>query len=89
MYLEKAKELIDTDNASADALGMIELITSADDTISQLEESNNSLIEENRKLRDLNIKSLLGLSAEEVEEKEEKKEEEEKIKSFDEIKEEW
>ena len=89
MYLEKAKELIDTDNASADALGMIELITSADDTISQLEESNNSLIEENRKLRDLNIKSLLGLSAEEVEEKEEKEEKEETIKSFDEIKEEW
>lgn len=87
MYLEKAKELIDTENASADVLGMIELITSADDTISQLEESNNSLIEENRKLRDLNIKSLLGLSAEEVEEKEEK--EEEKLKSFDEIKEEW
>lgn len=89
MYLEKAKELIDTENASADVLGMIELITSADDTISQLEESNNSLIEENRKLRDLNIKSLLGLSAEEVEEKEEKEEKEETIKSFDEIKEEW
>jgi len=89
MYLEKAKELIDTDNASADALGMIELITSADDTISKLEESNNALIEENRKLRDLNIKSLLGLSAEEVEEKEEKEEKEETIKSFDEIKEEW
>lgn len=87
MYLEKAKELIDTENASADVLGMIELITSADDTISQLEESNNSLIEENRKLRDLNIKSLLGLSAEEVEEKEEK--EEENIKSFDELREEW
>lgn len=87
MYLEKAKELIDTENASADVIGMIELITSADDTISQLEESNNSLIEENRKLRDLNIKSLLGLSAEVVEEKEEK--EEENIKSFDELREEW
>ena len=92
MFLEKAKELI-TNDSSTEALELVKIIESADTEIDALknsienhEETINRLEDENKRLRDINIRALLNTPAVEREEEEE---EEEEIRSFDEIKEEW
>ena len=94
MFLEKAKELI-TNDSSTEALELVKIIESADTEIDALknsienhEETINRLEDENKRLRDINIRALLNTPA--VEEEEEEEEEENgSVKSFDEIKEEW
>lgn len=92
MFLEKAKELI-TDDSSTDALELVKIIESADaeidtlkDSIENHEKTIDHLSEENKRLRDINIRALLDTPA--VEEEKEKIEDG-KVKSFEEIKEEW
>lgn len=95
MFLEKAKELI-TDDSSTDALELIKIIESADNEIETLkdsieahEESIDRLSNENKRLRDINIRALLDTPAEDTVEDGESKEDETVVKSFDEIREEW
>ena len=95
MFLERAKELI-TNDSSTEALELVKIVESADTEIDALknsienhEETINRLEDENKRLRDINIRALLNTPAVEGEEEEEEEEEEGEIKSFDEIKEEW
>lgn len=95
MFLEKAKELI-TDDSSTDALELVKIIESADSEIDTLkssieahEETIDRLSNENKRLRDINIRALLGTPAEDTVEDDESKEDETVVKSFDEIREEW
>lgn len=95
MFLEKAKELI-TDDSSTDALELIKIIESADNEINTLKESIethevtiNRLSDENKRLREINIRALLDTPAEDTQEDDEDKEDETVVKSFDEIREEW
>ena len=95
MYLEKAKELI-TNDSSTEALELVKIIESADTEIDTLknsienhEETINRLEDENKRLRDINIRALLNTPAEEAEAEEEEEEENGNVKSFEEIKKEW
>ncbi len=95
MFLEKAKELI-TDDSSTDALELVKIIESADNEIETLkgsieahEETINRLSNENKRLRDINIRALLDTPAGDKVGDDESKEDETVVKSFDEIREEW
>ena len=95
MFLEKAKELI-TDDSSTDALELVKIIESADSEIDTLkssieshEETINRLSDENKRLREINIRALLDTPAEDTEEDDKSNEDETVVKSFDEIREEW
>lgn len=96
MFLEKAKEII-TDDSSTDALELVKIIESADSEIDTLkssieahEETIDRLSNENKRLRDINIRALLDTPAEDtVEDDGKSKEDDTVIKSFDEIREEW
>lgn len=95
MFLEKAKELI-TDDSSTDALELVKIIESADSEIDTLkssieshEETINRLSDENKRLREINIRALLDTPAGDTKEDDESKEDETVVKSFDEIREEW
>ena len=95
MFLEKAKELI-TDESSTDALELVKIIESADSEIDTLkssieahEETIDRLSNENKRLRDINIRALLDTPAGDTNEDDESNEDETVVKSFDEIREEW
>lgn len=95
MFLEKAKELI-TDDSSTDALELVKIIESADSEIDALkssieshEETINRLSDENKRLREINIRALLDTPAGDTAEDDESKDDETVVKSFDEIREEW
>lgn len=95
MFLEKAKELI-TDDSSTDALELVKIIESADSEIDTLkssieshEETINRLSDENKRLREINIRALLDTPAEDTTDGDEIKDDGTVVKSFDEIREEW